>query len=48
MKYLFTVLRPVILGATRHPLLVLLMAAVLTVGSVLMARNLVIDPDLPT
>ena len=45
MKPLFKALRGVITRVTRHPLVVLGLALLLTVGSFLLARNLVVDPD---
>ena len=45
MEHIFKALRPVIRGVASKPLWVLGLAAILTVVSLLLARNLVIDPD---
>jgi len=45
MEHLFRLLRPAIVAVVRRPLLVLIAALILTAGSLLLVRNLVIDPD---
>ena len=45
MEHLFKVLRPVIEGAVRRPLIVLLAALVVSIGSWYVAKSIVVDPD---
>ena len=45
MEHIFRSLRPMFVAVTRRPLMVIGIAVVMTVVSLMLARNLVIDPD---